>query len=268
MGDMKTKRSRYPSDASDKQWEIVKRVVPEVKQGGRPAKYQRREILNAILYVTRSGCAWRLLPHDLPPWRIVYWYFMNWRKDGRWQKIHDELRMQLRKGEGREADPSAGILDSQSVKTAGRAEQKGYDAGKKVKGRKRHLLVDTLGLVVMVVVHSASMQDRDGAKLLLERLPPRARLQILWADGGYAGQLVEYVKEAFGRMLSIVKRSDQAQGFKVLPKRWIVERTFAWLGKYRRLSKDYECFTPNSEAFIHLAMINLMSKRLARSHPF
>jgi len=206
-----------------------------------------------------------MLPHDLPPWRIVYYYFRLWRKDGTWAKINTALREEVRVADGREPEPSAAILDSQSVKTTETPGMRGYDAGKKVNGRKRHLLVDTLGLLLMVVVHAANIQDRDGAKLVLEKVKGRfPRLQLIWADGGYAGKLVDWVKTVCHWVLEVVKRNDDVKGFKVLPRRWVVERTSGWLGRYRRLSKDYEGLPETSEAMIYAAMIHLMVRHLAR----
>jgi putative transposase len=221
--------------------------------------------LNAIFYIVRSGCTWRMLPHDLPPWKTVYHYFRLWRKDGTWERINSALRVEVRVAAGREPEPSAAVIDSQSVKTTETPGVRGYDAGKKVNGRKRHLLVDTLGLVLMVVVHAANIQDRDGARLLLEKARGRfPRLRLIWADGGYTGKLVDWVKTLCLWVLEIVKRSDDVKGFQVLPHRWVVERTFGWLGRYRRLSKDYEGLPESSEAMIYIAMIHLMVRRLGR----
>ena len=205
-----------------------------------------------------------MLPHDFPAWQTVNGYFNAWRDTMLFEKINDILRMAVRESEGREDSPSAAIIDSQSVKTTEQGGDRGYDAGKKVNGRKRHILVDTIGLLMCVLVHSADIQDRDGAKLLLARIKDQfPRLQLIWADGGYAGQLVEWVKTQFNWVLQIVKRSDDVAGFQVLPRRWVVERTLAWLSRNRRLSKDYERLPQTSEAFCYLAMSHLMLKRLA-----
>lgn len=257
----------YPSDLSDREWDKLKAFIPPAKTGGRPRSRDMRMVVNAILYITRTGCAWRYLPREYPPWKTVYGYFRLWRINGFWERIHDALRAAVRQAEGRHRQPSAAILDSQSVKTTDRGgPSRGYDAGKNVNGRKRHVLVDTIGLLLVVVVHAASIQDRDGAKLVLERLRHRfSRLRLIWADGGYSGALVEWVRSLRSRnrlRLEIVKRSDDAKGFVVLPRRWVVERTFAWLGLHRRLSKDYEALPETSETFIRVAMIALMLARL------
>lgn len=259
-------REPYPTDLTDSQWEKIKPLLPPerpVGSPGRPRRYPLREIVNAILYLLRSGCAWRLL-HDFPPYVSVWGYFRCWRKDGTWQRVHDALRADVRRKAGKEATPSAAIIDSQSVKTTEQGGERGYDAGKKVNGRKRHLVVDTLGLVWQRQVQAANVQDRDGAKAVLEPLDALCpRLERIWADSAYAGELVQWVASVLDCVLEIVKRPDDAQGFVVLPHRWIVERTLAWLGKFRRLSKDYERTTASSEAWIDVAMINLMVRRLA-----
>jgi putative transposase len=258
-------RRVYSTDLTNAQWAILEPHVPAPKPGGRPISHSRREICNAILYVVRGGCAWRLLPHDLPPWQTVYGYFRTWRRDGTWQRIHDALRIAVRVAAGRRPQPSAAIVDSQSVKTTDRGGVRGYDAGKKVNGRKRHLLVDTLGLLLLVVVHAANLQDRDGAKLVFLRAKRHyPRVRLLWADGGYRGKLVHWVTPVCHWTLTIV--TQRGTGFQLLPKRWIVERTFAWLVRFRRLSKDYEFLTETSEAMIQVAMIDLMVRRLARQH--
>ena len=260
------KKTPYHSNLSNKQWEIIKPHLPSPSTNqGRKRVHSYREILNAIFYLLRSGCAWRMLPHEFPPWKTVYHYFRLWRLTGFWERINAALRTELRIASGRKPEPSAAILDSQSVKTTETPGVRGYDAAKNVKGRKRHILVDTIGLLLIVVVHTANIQDRDGAKLVLEQIKGTFyRLQLIWADSAYSGQLVDWVKVVCGWMLEIVKRSDDIKGFKVLPHRWIVERTFGWLGRYRRLSKDYEGLTESSQAFIYAAMIHIMIRRLAR----
>jgi putative transposase len=195
----------------------------------------------------------------------VFGYFSCWKRSGLIEKVHSFLRQQVRLKADRKSKPSAGIIDSQSVKSTECSDERGYDAGKKINGRKRHIVVDTMGLILMVMVLPASIQDRDGAKLLLDAVLARfGRLKLIWADGGYAGQLVGWVKETWRRTLEIVKRSDTAKGFKVLPRRWVVERTFGWLGRSRRLSKDYERQSTSGEAMIYLAMSRLMLKRLSK----
>ena len=273
MERMQTHPTRYPTDLTDEEWEYIKSLVPASKSGkgkrGRPPALDRRSLVNAIFYVVRSGCAWRLLPSDFGPWQTVYGCFRRWSQDWTWKFIHDTLRDYVRKTEGRKGAPTAAIIDSQSVKTPDQAGARGYDAGKKVSGRKRHVAVDCLGLILAMMITPASVQDRDAAKGLIKLLVNRyGRLQMIWADGGYLGALVQWVKQLrpFGKLrLEIVRRCDQTKGFKVLPKRWIVERTFGWLYKARRLCRDYEVRLDHSEAMIRICMIRLMLRRLAKA---
>lgn len=254
---------KYPSDLTDSQWNHIKDFFPSPKKTGRPREVEFREIVNAVLYLIYAGCQWRFIPNDFPKWQSVYYYFARWKKDGTWHRIHETLRSQKRIRVGKHKHPTAGAADSQSVKTTSVPSSRGFDAGKKINGRKRHILVDTLGLMIAVVVTTACVQDRDGLKKLLRTFGVhRKKMRKIWVDGGYRGKVIEWVQARFRYCLEVVLRSDDVKGFVVLPKRWIVERTFAWLNNHRRLSKDYERFTETSETMIQIAMIRLMLRQL------
>lgn len=266
-----TPRRAYPTDLNDKQWIRLAPLFPQSRSSrGRPRTWAYREIVNAIFYIVRSGEAWRLLPHDFPPWQTVYGYYWQWRNSELWATLNATLVPAVRQQEGREAQPSAAIIDSQSVKTAEGGEARGVDVHKQVNGRKRHIVVDVLGLLLLVVGHSAGLPDSTGGKLVLEKLFARikrsvhnrwCRLKLIWADGGYAS-IVGWVKQSCGWTLAITRRPADARGFVVIPRRWVVERTFGWLGRYRRLSKDFEHQTRSSEAMVYLASIHRMLRLL------
>jgi putative transposase len=253
-------REPYPSDLTDDQWMLIDPLLPGAKPGGRPRSVDMRRVLDGVLYVVRTGCQWRAMPHDLPPWGTCHYYYRRFRLDGSWARVEEALRARLRKAAGRKTTPSAAAVDSQSVATASGGER-GLDAAKRVAGRKRHIAVDMMGLLLAVVVHSAAVQDRDGVKLLLARMVGLfPRLRVIWADGAYAAA-VAWARRACGWLLTVVTRPAGAKGFVVLPKRWVVERTFAWLLRWRRMGRDYERLTGSSEAMIRLAMIHLMVRR-------
>jgi putative transposase len=260
-------RKPYSTDLSDAQWTRLQLSLPAPKAQGRPRTHSLRDVFDAIFYVLKSGCHWRLLPHDFPPWSTVYYHFRRFRVSGLWFLILKALRVAERERVGKNPQPTAAIIDSQSVKSVEEsARLSGYDAHKNVKGRKRHMLVDTLGLPLSVYVSPADIQDRAGARLLLAGLKPfLPRLKKIWADGAYSGEkLADRLEARDGWELEIIERDPQAKGFEVLPKRWIVERTFSWLVRNRRLSKNYARLVQTSETFIEIAMSRLILRRLAR----
>lgn len=252
---------KYPSDLTKSQWQVIENIVDPNK---RKRKYPLREIMNAILYITKSGIQWRMLPNDYAPWQLVYYYFRKWKRDGLIEEVHDSLVEKTRVSKGKSPTPSVGIVDSQSVKACNLCEGDiGYDGGKKIKGRKRHIVVDTFGLVMIIVIHAANIHDSVGARAVMKALKDKylTGIQKIFGDGGYLGELIDWAQIQFGWIVEVVKRNE-LHTFKVLPKRWIVERTFAWLSFHRRMSKDYERLPESGIAFIQLSMIRLMLNRI------
>jgi putative transposase len=270
------RQRRYPTDLSDAEWAALEPLLPPPASRGRPLKWPRRLVVEAIFYLVRSGCAWRMLPRCFPPWPTVFAHFRRWRLDGTLRCMHDRLRALAREAEGRQAEPSAAIIDSQTVRATGAGgPARGYDAAKRTFGRKRHILVDAAGLILLVQVHAADLHDRLGAQLLVGRagedgLP---RLELVWADGAYAGTFTRWLEAERGWRVEVPKHrdrhlwryglEDKPKGFQVIPRRWVVERTFAWLSRSRRLARDYERLPETGAAMIHAAMSRIMLRRIA-----
>jgi len=257
----------YPTDLNDTEWAQIAPYLPQASSTGAPRKHSWRSLLNAMFYVVKNGCVWRALPHEFPAWKTVYHYFRLFRQTGQWEELNTKIREAVRKKAGKQPQASAMIADCQSAKSAEGGEKRGFDGGKKVSGRKRNLLVDTFGLVVLAKVTAANVQDVHAGKQLFQAVGQKpellTRLEKIFADGGYRGELEDWVQDNLQVVLEIVLKLEGQKGFQVLPKRWVIERTFAWLTRHRRLARDYERLAQSSEAFIYLAMIRLGLRRIA-----
>jgi putative transposase len=251
----------YSTNITDNQWQSIEKLI----NNKRKRKFSLRIIINSLFYISKTGVQWRLLPKDFPKWQLVYYYFRKWTGEGLIEEIHDTLRGVIRKNMGKEESPSLGLLDSQSVKTQSMTTEKAYDGNKKINGRKRHIITDTLGLIMVIVIHCANIQDRAGARKVIEELRYKyPRLKKILADQGYTGDLINWVMQFFGWTVEIVKKVAGISGFNVLPKRWIVERTFGWLSFQRRLVRDYEQKIECSQSFVYIAMIRIMLNRFKK----